>query len=138
MGEAKRRKKLDPNFGKNYKLADLSLKSKKKFQISSSFDFFDSDDEAANLNRDNGESVCLTISCDYEVECITDDNNKVLDSGWLEFQEYVSDPDYEDNASIFSRAYKAILDHFYDFKILKAGFFDLSEVSVKIKNINCK
>ncbi len=131
MDEAKRRKELDPNFGK------ISFTPSKKNSLNndrSNFDFLKSLIENMD-NKDNYEykSIPITVSFDYEVKCNLKDGQEISDSGHINCtrQDYFD----IDESSPFALAYDIALHHFYRFEIEKKGLHEISNISITINNL---
>ena len=131
MGEAKRRKKLDPNYGKTSKSKDL-LRPKKN-HLFPEFDFDDLEDEDDEYN----DKTLLNISFDYKVQCTTDDNHEISSSGHINCGEHVNTSSLEcmDVTTPFSMAYQAALEHFYTFEVEKKGHYGISNINITIENL---
>ena len=148
MGEAKRRKKLDPNYGKKYRFADLSTKSKKKPQTDLEYDrvdsfeeqdYLDFDDEDEDFDgedeNENLDSSMIRYQYAYELEVKTSEGKTISDVGRSELVKHVEEYQFGDDGVIFGEVLQVAIQDFYAFEFEKHKYGDISEVTVSIKEL---
>ena len=132
MGEAKRRKKLDPNFGKN------------KNHVSANQDFllfrdvlcnFDEDEDDLDDEYKDENLYPLSIKYQFEAHGKTPDNQTISDSGRGEFRKLVREYQFDDDGIIFGEVFQSVMETFYAFEFEKKGYTEVSEVTITIKNL---
>jgi hypothetical protein len=147
MGESKRRKKLDPNYGKKYKFANLSGYQNKSLE-SLSFEQFDSSEENkfdlvdVDYEDDNFDSedkdknlIRFNVSFQYEAQGKTPDGKSVSQSGEMKLTRQLEADQYDDDGIIFGEALQSAMEDFYIFEFEKQGHSEVSEVTISIKNL---
>ena len=134
MGEAKRRKKLDPNYGKKSKLKNSSPTKPKKNSDSKTTDqLFQSNlnnlTEEDNLKNETRITLCF----DFEIKATTQDNDEISNFGYIEHSEWINNIDYYEyleDYSMFSTTCRSVLEGL--------DRFHLSDVTITIKNMSIK
>ena len=88
MGEAKRRKKLDPSFGlPKPKLITESLENSDSLEDDDFYeddDSFEDDDFYEDDDTDNENNLRITLCFDFEIQAVTIDNRQVSQFGQIE------------------------------------------------------
>ena len=129
MGEAKRRKKLDPNYGKE------------ESKISESISFFIDDDDDDDIYNRSKKDTLLTFNINYEARAIIyDTKEEIIHSGHIQHNEWARNGQYDDNYSVFSKALDIVYFHFYNSKLdsKSQNRHDpyLDDLTVRIKSLN--
>ena len=134
MGEAKRRKKLDPNYGKKSKLKNsLLTESKKKSHPKTNNQLFQSNFNNLTEEDNFKNKTRITLCFDFEIKAITQNNDEISNSGHIEHSEWINDIDYYEyleDYSTFSTACRSVLE--------ELDHLHLSNVTITIKNMNVK
>lgn len=113
-----------------------SKKTKKSSSKSKGFSTQETLEDFIHIDDDSPKTM-LTITFDYEVKCNTQDDHEVLISNHMKFGKMVNYSSLEcvDEVLPFSMAYEAVLETFYTFEIEKKGFYGISDITIRIKNL---
>ena len=81
------------------------------------------------------DGTVVDLRFEYEATGKTQDGTLVEGEGRIEFS-HVIDGEYYDDGLAFAEAVQSVADHFYIFQIEKAGHWGLSEVNIRISNLD--
>ena len=134
MGEAKRRKKLDPNYGKKSRPKNSLLTKPKKNPDSETNDqLFQSNSNNSTEENNLKDETRITLCFDFEIKATTQDNDEISNFGHIEHSKWINDIDYYEyleDYSMFSTACRSVLEGL--------DRLHLSDVTITIKNMNIK
>ena len=132
MGESKRRKILDPNYGKKTQVKKQS--NSQEAEISKKFNYQLLEEEK-NLDDEDNSLIRLAVKFEYEAQGKTSDGVEISDSGKTEFVRNFDEDYYDDDGIIFGEAFQSVMNHFYSFAFEKQGHREVSEVTISIFNL---